>query len=177
MLHVQKQKGARPHSGVSLLAELSGEATATNSEELIALCSGRFETQPETQRSGGGGLSKLLRSASFISQADKSTLDSTDMSEVIGLCSGAFPSTQHHPRETTSEPFSKFGANVCGREVATSSGGEGEEEEGGEVLSWTQRQRKLTSMLALAGGEEDDAMPRLSRKRKRGRPRPKATRG
>ena len=193
-----KQKKARPQSSaVSLLADTSGcldNSTSVDSEELLALCSGRFvtqpgtqgfATQPGTQGVSGGGLSKLLHSTSVVPHplSDRSTLDSTDMSEVLGLCSGAFPTTQQNRRERSmpSEPFTKFGTDVrgCGDGSASSESGEEGEGEGGEVLSWAQRQRKLTSMLALAGenADEEDAMPRLTRKRKRGRPKPKATKG
>ena len=183
-----KQKKQGPQSSlVSLLADtsggLDGDSSAVDSEELLALCSGRFLTQPGTQRPSGGGLSKLLQSTSVTSQpaTDRSTLDSTDMNEVLGLCSGAFPPTQGPVKSMTSEPFTKFGVGVRGCGGGDSASGEsGEEGEGGEVLSWAQRQRKLSSMLALVGenaGEEEDAMPQLTRKRKRGRPKPKATKG
>ena len=189
-LRLLKQKKQGPQSSlVSLLADtsggLDGDSSVVDSEELLALCSGRFFTQPGTQRPSGGGLSKLLLSTNVTSQpaaTDRSTLDSTDMNEVLGLCSGAFPPTQGPEKSMTSEPFTKFGVGVreCGGGVDSASGESGEEGEGGEVLSWAQRQRKLSSMLALVGenaAEEDDAMPQLTRKRKRGRPKPKATKG
>lgn len=168
---------------------MDSENATVDTDELLALCSGRFETQRPggTQQAGrgGGGLSSLLRSTSVTSQppTDKSTLDSTDMNEVLGLCSGVFPTTQLPDQKLTNsdQPFSKFGSDVrgCGGSASSESGEEGEEGEGGDVLSWAQRQRKLTSMLALAGEnaevEEEDAMPRLTRKRKRCRPKPKAT--
>ena len=162
-------------SSVSLEMEpsmLDGDThSVVDTDELLALCSGKFETQEvAAARRDSGGLSKLLHSTSFTSQpAEKSTLDSTDMTEVLGLCSGAFPDTQ--AVGGSADPFSKFGSNV--RECGDDSESEGE---GGEVLSWAERQRKLTSMLALVG-EEEDVIPRLARKRKRGRPQPQATRG
>ena len=174
----------------------------TPDPELLALCSGKFETQldplpPPLDRhssdssnisahgarvgpKGSARISKLLGSTGVVTQ-DKSTLESIDMNEVLGLCSGAFPTTQQENTSKQSPLFTKFGADVRGIEghpsldhsSSSESGGEG-----GELLSWARRQKKLTSMLARGDhreGEEDDVMPKLTRKRKRGRPKPKAT--
>ena len=143
------------------------------------------------------GISKLLRSTSVTlgnaaGEEEGGTLDATkeDMSEVLGLCSGAFPQTQtQEMNKTPAEKmtrFKKFGAGVRVNghpSMDYSSGSESSEGggEGGGELSCEQRQRKLTSMLALGGsggggGEEEDTMPKLTRKRKR-KLAPKATKG
>ena len=179
---------------------MDGEEVCTGTDpELLALCSGKFESQAisdtngssSEQRRGGiergmipNGISKLLRSTSLVSgnTEDRSTLESTD--EILGLCSGAFPRTQTQHEGNISERkthFTKFGVNVQVRgkndpplDYSSSSDSEGEGDDG--VLSFAQRQRRLTSMLSLGGGNEgDDLMPKLTRKRKRGRPMPKAT--
>ena len=186
LLHVHKPKKPQPRNSLSLLANTSlttGDSTMPDTDELLALCSGKFETQPGAQgvhhdSTSGERISELLRSTDISSRPTQNdTLDPTDtaeMSEILGLCSGVFPETQ--ASGSTSVPFKKFGSNVRSREKAAESESEGE---GGDVLSWAQRQRKLTSMLALAreNGGEEDIMPRVMRKRKRGRPQPKATKG
>ena len=174
--------------------------------ELLALCSGKFDTQsnsllpppPHSDRhtsdshSGGGSSVKKLPVSGQLAGigelvsrgGERDTLASGDMSEVLGLCSGLFPATQTQREaagkvgEKEESPFVKFGADLhkTGQPPldysSSSSEGEGE-----GLLSWAQRQKKLTSMLALRGDreEDDDVMPKLTHKRKRGRPRPKAT--
>lgn len=203
LLHFHKQKSQRKP-----LASLLGEATqdgGTADAELLALCSGKFETQTDSlapphapptwhlsdsnsvqgvrellglkQPRSMAGISKLLGSTS--DNIERSTSGSVDMNEVLGLCSGAFPATQ---TQGNSDPlFTKFGANVRNGSgsLCNSSNSENEEgeEEGGGLLSWAQRQKKLTAMLARGGDkeEEEDAMPTLTRKRRRVRPKPKAT--
>ena len=203
---MHKQK--RP-SRVTLLAESTQDGAADS--ELLALCSGNFETQsdslladlrsqrPSDSSSFQGvrellgvkqprpvGLSKLLGSTGFMSgDTDKSTLGSPDMNEMLGLCSGAFPSTQTQGK--TDAVFSKFGTSVGSGHTAQENGSssesesEGKEDRESDLLSWAQRQKKLTAMFARAGSGEgevdDDAMPALTRKRKRVRPKPKPTKG
>ena len=202
LLHFHKQKSQRKP-----MASLLGEATqdgGTADAELLALCSGKFETQTDSlapphapptchlsdsnsvqgvrellglkQPRSMAGISKLLESTS--EDIERSTSGSVDMNEVLGLCSGVFPPTQ--TQGNTDMIFTKFGANVRNGSgsLCHSSNSENEEEEGegGGLLSWAQRQRKLTAMLARGGNEEEeDAMPTLTRKRRRVRPKPKAT--
>ena len=205
---MHKQK--RP-SRVTLLAESTQDRAADS--ELLALCSGNFETQSDSLPSDlrsrrlsdsssfqgvrellgvkqprPAGLSKLLGSTGFMSgDTDKSTLGSPDMNEMLGLCSGAFPSTQTQGK--TDAAFSKFGTSVGNGHTAQENGGssssesesEGKEDRESDLLSWAQRQKKLAAMFARAGSGEgevdDDAMPALTRKRKRVRPKPKPTKG
>lgn len=204
LLHVHKQK--KQHKpAVNLLGEASLDGETADAE-LLALCSGKFETQSESlapphpplswhpsdsnsvqgvrellglkqPRSTTAGISKLLGSTSLISDdVERSTLGSVDMNEVLGLCSGVFPATQ--TQENTDKIFTKFGADVRNGSLSDSSNSdieEGDGAEGGGLLSWAQRQKKLTAMLARGGNkdEEDDAMPPLTRKRKRVKPKPK----
>ena len=214
-------KQRRPQSLTT--ATLMGESAALDEDavdtELLALCSGKFETQSESllpplhpslshqtsdsssiqgvrellglkQQRTTSGLSKLLGTAGLTSEdAEKSVLGSSDMSEVLGLCSGVFPTTQTQQRdeEDTVMKFTKFGKNVRRNNhhpsldhnsISSESEGEG----GGEgegLLSWARRQKRLTDMLVRGGSregdEEEDVMPTLTRKRKRGGPKPKAT--
>lgn len=114
-------------------------------------------------------MSKLLGATSLNSEDTKSALDS-DMSEVLGLCSGVFPGTQ-----TQGKAASYFGAeeSVGSGGISSESEGEGE---GNVVLSWAQRQKKLTTVFGRSGDPiEDEDMPTLVRKRKRVLPKPKPT--
>ena len=96
------------------------------------------------------------------------------MSEAVGLCSGVFPGTQTQRRDA-----SRCGAEGSARSGESSSESEGEGEgegEGGVVLSWAQRQKKLTTVFGRSGDPiEDEDMPTLMRKRKRAMPKPKPT--
>ena len=211
LLHLHKQRQPR-----TLTSALMSEPPAMDEDavdtELLALCSGKFETQSESlllpfnpslsrqtsdsssvqgvrellglkQQRTTSGLSKLLGTAGLASEdTEKSALGSNDMSEVLGLCSGVFPTTQTQQGGDVMK-FTKFGANVRKNDPHPSldpgSSSEGEEEGGGGgLLSWARRQKRLTDMLAQGGsreGEEEDVVPVLTRKRKRGRPKPKAT--
>lgn len=212
---MHKQKQPRSLTSATLMGEsavLDEDAVDT---ELLALCSGKFETQSESllpplrpslshqtsdsssiqgvrellglkQQRTTSGLGKLLGTAGLTSEdTEKSMLGSSDMSEVLGLCSGVFPTTQTQQRDQGDSvmKFTKFGKNVKKNHHHPSldhNGSSSESEgdgEGGRLLSWAQRQRRLTDMLARGGNrdEEDDVMPTLTRKRKRGRPKPKAT--
>lgn len=196
LLHFHKPKPSGLARGVSLLAESTSMEGETD-PELLALCSGKFETQSNptihsamaTSDSYGSCAKKLPRQlgglGKLVSQsAERDAVGATDMSEVLGLCSGVFPATQTQREEKEGEkgesPFVKFGADVHHKkplpplDYSSDSSSEGE---GEGLLSWAKRQKKLTSMLALRGNQEedDDIMPKLTRKRKRGRPKPKAT--
>ena len=94
------------------------------------------------------------------------------MSEAVGLCSGVFPGTQTQGRDA-----SRCGAEGSARSGESSSESEREGEgEGGVVLSWAQRQKKLTTVFGRSSDPiEDEDMPTLVRKRKRAVPKPKPT--
>lgn len=203
LLHIHKERSH--HKPVaSLLGEASQDG-GTADAELLALCSGKFETQTDSlvqphpppswhpsdsnsvqavrellglkQPKSMAGISKLCGSTSLMSDniIERSTSGSVDMNEVLGLCSGAFPATQ---TQGNSGPiFTKFGANVRNGSgsLYNSSNSENEEEEGGGVLTWAQRQKKLTAMLARGGNKEEEDDVMPRLTRKRRRVRPKTT--
>ena len=144
------------------------------------------------------GVSKLVGSVGLNSEETKSTFESADMSEVVGLCSGAFPSTQAQGKGNSLPPPLPHGSGKEGRRGNGTLGDrndekrvreeeEEKEEEGGVVLAWAQRQRKLATFFkggerrGRGGGKsdgsitEDEDMPILTRKRKKFKAQPKPT--
>ena len=180
-----------------------------SSSELLALCSGQFESQPEhcSERkrhpsdSGSSqavrellglpvnitdnkpitvGISKLLAVNSRSGMGlNSDETQSTELSEVIELCSGVFPTTQ----ASTLRKRSSITAPTSRQSAGTSDGMSESSESEGEnaVLRWAQRQRELgkaRNPRPSVGGDlsdsEDEDMPMLA-KRKRIRRRPKPT--
>ena len=145
----------------------------------------------------GASKSHASSDAGFGIQMDSQNF--TQMSEVIGLCSGVFPTTQMHQNDSQKSK-SSFKLSSCMSSAGTSDGmsnhssseGEGEEGERKEkrreqkmtgdqtVLRWAKRQRQLQLGVGGAkqgggGGEtesEDEDMPLLKRRRIRVKQKP-----
>ncbi len=201
-LCVRKEKKYNsPLSAINIAEDLSQDPS---SSELVGLCSGNFETQPFSLRrrhpsddstSQGVrdllgipslakpkpvGISKLLQSRPDVGLNVQESQGS-EMSEVIGLCSGVFPTAESakanwlQPKGAGSKTQQSAGGTSDGM-----SGSSGNESEGENILlRWVKKQkvRSRPRESAAAAGElsdsEDEDMPVLTRRRRRVKPRPK----
>ena len=138
----------------------------------------------------GTSKSHVSSDAGFGTQMDSQNF--TQMREVIGLCSGVFPTTQmcqnDSQKSKSSYKLSSSAGTSDGMSNHSSSEGEGEREEkrreqkmtGDQtVLRWAKRQRQLQLGVGGAkqggGGEsenEDEDMPLLKRRRIRVKQKP-----
>lgn len=172
--------------------------------ELLALCSGRFDSHTfsvshsrqssdsglqgvqellgfRSKPAGTAGLRKLLESSSIMADGrgggDRDGTESSfavDSDEVLGLCSGVFPETQSQKSQVRAGRGN--GLHDCSQDSESESEGGGEREgRGCGLVSWAQRQRKLTAMLGSR--EDDEDMPLLKKKRRRVKLGPKPTKG
>ena len=181
-----------------------------SSTELLALCSGQFKTQdppcgeerkrhPSDSSSTQGvrellglppikpkpsGISKLLAASGSGISLNSENTQSSEMNEVLGLCSGVFPATQSESfsfvqRKLVGAPSVKSAGTSDGMSD-TSSEGDNKEQENA-VFRWAQRQQGTRKTIQkklrpLPNGDlsdsDDDDMPVLSRKRSRPRPKP-----
>ena len=143
-----------------------------------------------------GGVSKLLAAQSGISFNSDET-QHPEMSEVIGLCSGVFPSTQAASTFQPGNPSCTQAATTfwsgnpsrsqASKQSAGTSDGmsEGSSDSEGEsaLLRWAQKQRDSGRprdvLKPRDGGDssdsEDEDMPVLARRRRIIKPRPKPT--
>ena len=146
----------------------------------------------------GASKSHASSSAGFGTQTDSQNF--TQMNEIIGLCSGVFPTTQMNPPSDSQKSKSSFKLSSRISSAGTSDGmsnhssseGEGERGEREEkrmeqkmagdqaMLRWAKRQRQLQLGVGGAkrggGGEdsesEDEDMPLIKRRRIRVKQRP-----
>lgn len=192
----KEKKHNSPFSAINDAVESSQDPS---SSELLGLCSGKFETQPFSQHgrypSDHGasqgvrellglpasakpkpvGISNLLQSRSGMDLNVEESQNS-EMSEVIGLCSGVFP-TARQPKSQGAGPRTQQSAGGTSDGMSGSSGS-GEESEGENLLlRWVQRQkagskpRERAAARATGAGSlsdsEDEDMPVLTRKRRK----------
>ena len=142
----------------------------------------------------GASKSHASSSAGFGTQMD--TQNFTQMNEVIGLCSGVFPTTQMHMNDSQKSKSSfKLSSRVSSADTSdgmsnhSSSDGEGKDERREQkmagdqaMLRWAKRQRQLQlgvdktkqgGVGAAAESEsEDEDMPLLKRRRIRVKQKP-----
>ena len=184
-----------------------------SSHELLALCSGRFETQdpphpyeerkrhPSDSSTQGVrellglpprkpkpvGISKLLATSNSGRSLNSEDTLNSEMSEVLGLCSGVFPTTQ--PSSSLFFPKQKPPRAPSAKSAGTSDGmsdssSENDNDEGeNAVLRWAQKHQRIGKTVQrqprpLPSGDlsdSDEDMPVLHRKRSR--PHPKLSKG
>ena len=179
--------------GVRELLGLTVESKKTNDRskatDSIARLFSSFEGASKSHASSNAGIgAQMMDGQNF-----------TQMSEVIGLCSGVFPTTQIHQNDSQKSKSSfKLSSRMSsagtsdGMSNHSSSEGEGERKEkereqkmAGDqaVLRWAKRQRQLQLGVGGAkqggggggGGEsesEDEDMPLLKRRRIRVKQKP-----
>ena len=179
-----------------------------SSDELLALCSGQFKTQdhppseerkrhPSDSSSTQGvrellglppikpkpsGISKLLAASGSGISLNSDATQSSEMNEVLGLCSGVFPATQSESfsfaqRKLLGAPSVKSAGTSDGMSDTSSEGGDNEN----TVFRWAQRHQGIRKTIQKKlhplpnrdlSDSDDDDMPVLSRKRSRPRPKP-----
>ena len=211
-MRTEKKHHPSPFSAIKDSLDPTQESSQS---ELLALCSGQFAPNEDAQLVGtsssttdsiarlfssreGGITSHTSSNAGFGTQMD--TQGYTQMNEVIGLCSGVFPTTQLHPNGSQKSKSSfKLSSRVSsagtsdGMSIHNSSEEEGERKEkkreqkmsSGDqaLLRWAKRQRQLGVGGAMdgakqgweGGGEsesEDEDMPLLKRRRIRVKHKP-----
>ena len=189
-----------PSAAIS--AVVGTQHAASPEDELLGLCSGKFETQRDTQELTGFvsdttsssqvmqeilGLAKPpppRHTRDRISQlvAGLGSLVSEDTQDgIVGLCSGVFPTqsasiavASRHQTSSQMKRGSRFRTSDGRSEDHSSSDSDGEmAEEGMEGVTRSRVRRQLLLAGSHADRENDDEdMPQLSKKKRRPRPKP-----
>lgn len=122
--------------------------------ELIQLCSGQFPATPSphglTDNRKGCGTQAVRELLGFDTQLEpRMGMSQATQDDVIGFCSGAFPSSQAHISAGHTSSWPSRAETSDGMSSDTSSEGEGEEmgvaEEGGVLMRWVQQHHQMLS--------------------------------